>query len=382
MSKSFLPRYVDTPGSVSARFLPPRVQDPRFVRIRVLRSSICNTDRRVMRSDKCHTLHSSTSIAIGHEGGGIRIDNNQKVVVLPHFHPSLPNSFKELPNLSPRMLHVGIHLSGLMTDIADIPESCLYPIGQNQIDDDAMALVEPTACALRCIVKLGHATKGEAPKRIAIWGGGPMGVLLALLAKRVFERVQVVIVEPNPIRRSVVAALDVADELIPIMNYAERVNVGIIASSSLEAYKDGLEATELGGIVMLFSGIDSHQLRWRNYPLATYLEDVHRSEADIDPMFPMTRGRRLIGSSGYTISEIARSVAELSSRFSYYQIVQNVVIDGLDSNVAKVKRPFPKELTFEEPAVVAFLAPSGINDQIHGRAIAESLKVLVRVCER
>src|SRR5690606_18058488 len=66
------------------------------------------------------------------------------------------------------------------------------------LSDDAAVFVEPAACVLRGIERSGLSAEGAA----VVLGGGSMGLLHLLVLKSVRPDVSVVVVDPEPARRS------------------------------------------------------------------------------------------------------------------------------------------------------------------------------------
>ncbi|CAF4003161.1 unnamed protein product, partial [Rotaria sp. Silwood1] len=140
-----------------------------FCRVKLIRSQICNSDRRVLAGTKQSKVNQS--IVLGHEGIGIieelSYENKQNdlkigdlVVLGPHFVEENDIYLKKgLPNLSCQMKHMGIHINGVFANKMDFPEYTVNKIiGANEIIQqttnlndyyDQMVLIEPLACVQR-----------------------------------------------------------------------------------------------------------------------------------------------------------------------------------------------------------------------------------------
>ena len=82
---------------------------------------------------------------------------------------------------------------------------------------------------------------------------------------------------------------------------------------------------------------------------------------------------RLIGSSGYILDDVKRSLAELRDHYAnHYKKVQNAEIAGLTSRSVLHGG---KASRINHPAVEALLSNRGVDDP----AVAETLKVLIRM---
>ncbi|OYZ11958.1 MAG: hypothetical protein B7Y39_19085 [Bdellovibrio sp. 28-41-41] len=117
-----------------------------YVRLQVLRFSICNTDRRVLDGTKSAKL--TDSFILGHEGIGVIVGVGDGVdekslgqgisLILPHYYeendPLLKNG---VPYLSLQLKHLGIHINGCFASYVDVPEQCVFsvePILNGQVD--------------------------------------------------------------------------------------------------------------------------------------------------------------------------------------------------------------------------------------------------------
>lgn len=180
-------------------------------------------------------------------------------------------------------------------------------------------------------------------------------------------------VEPNSTRRDVVVNGKFADEVLETLPAGQQSAISFVASSNLQACIDAIESTEFGGTVMLFSGINiSEQLG-----VSTEYELIHRGERSVvqEDAFGYKR-TRLIGSSGYILDDVKRSIVELEKYYqSHYSRVQNVEVPGLLSGTALYREPSRGDVRFPGKAVEALLSTDAVDDPY----VAETLKVLIRL---
>ncbi len=110
---------------------------PGHVRLKMLRASICQTDRRVLQGTKAS--QKTDTLILGHEGiGQVEAVNpnssasmliGKTAVILPHYLQANDDlALRGLGFLSKKMEHLGIHRNGLLATYVDIPESCLFII--------------------------------------------------------------------------------------------------------------------------------------------------------------------------------------------------------------------------------------------------------------
>ena len=208
-----------------------------------------------------------------------------------------------------------------------------------------------------------------------------MGCLAALAARRKWNEINIRMIEPNLIRRTVVRDRKIAneDEVLECVRHEQQSAISFVASSKFEASVDAIENTEFGGTVMLFSGINTdEQAGGRSDYRGKNLEDIHRWEQAViqEDVFGDKRVR-LIGSSGYILDDVKRAIKELKKHYTTHYIkVQNVVVDGLNSDTAVYGESGTDERRNSGgKAVEALLSPRGVDDP----DVARTLKVLIRL---
>ncbi len=365
------------------------------VLIRITRAGICQSDRRVMLGNKPGTLDQNW--ALGHEGGGYIIDPGphtdlnagDKVVVLPHvtcMECAYCLNYKQ--NLCENMKHLGFHSNGNMVQMMNYFYQSIFRVDEN-FPSDALTLVEPLACVLRALFRL----KTTVPKlegTFGIFGAGPMGCLAAMAVKHLWPKMKVRMIEPLDARREVVRKLRIADELVASSEEVAEQFISFIATSKLKAAEEALLKTQNGGIILLFSGINTEEFESRTPRRANqgrFLESIHREEHIVQYTHPLGRYYTLIGSSGYNYDDIVRSVSQLTNHHenqnekhyeNYYKKIQNAEILGLDAMEVKYSFTSKKRRKFEN-SVEALLSPLGVEDEIFGNDIAEAIKVLIKI---
>ncbi|MEM7133128.1 MAG: alcohol dehydrogenase catalytic domain-containing protein [Chloroflexota bacterium] len=368
--------------------------DPNIL-IRICRLSICHSDRRVMQGGKDNTLEQK--LILGHEAGGFVVDpgpyQNElepgaKVVLLPHVtcqdNCKYCQNLKQ--NLCPHMRHLGFHLNGTMSDLIAVPRQCVFPV-DDEFPMNALPLVEPLACVLRSLhrleIKQVMRTLLEDRRLtdtlFTIYGGGPMGCLAALAVKRLWPDLNVKIIEPNDRRRNIIEQSNIPCEVVPQLEKNRQNQISFVATSSLNASIEAVRSASNNGYVILFSGINLYELNPPNKAeqiLGESLEEVHRKELSVMEANALGKRVHLVGSSGYNFDDVHKSSIELHRHYEYYNKVQNVEIAGLSSYFAYYKIS-SKNHRFNIPAIEALMAPNGIDDQLFGPIIAETLKVLI-----
>ena len=162
---------------------------------------------------------------------------------------------------------MGVDAPGGLADYWAVPTKHLLAVPTSLRDDDA-ALIEPLAVAAhdvnRADVKAGDA--------VAVFGGGPIGSVIALVCRHRGARVR--IVEPNPHRRAILESMgfetlpwsgDVAAAMVDWTDGAG-VDVAFEVSGSPEAAAVITETVRVWGLVSIIA-IHSHPVPMNLYPV-------------------------------------------------------------------------------------------------------------------
>ncbi len=222
---------------------------------------------------------------------------------------------------------------------------------------DALTLTEPLACVIHAYQRV---PTEFAFQTALILGGGPIGVLHALEIQRRYPHVKITIIEPNLSRRKTLRRRFPEFSILRKVNKEPCFDLVVVATSAPIANTEAIHAVGDAGIVLLFSGLNHR--RHENLPSfeGVHFESVHRNEE----VRVVSRGIRLIGSSGFSHGDIEASLKQLSLAPEYYTRVQTSLVNGLHTNFMGSKK-------FSNPVIEAMLN----QEQVH---MAE-LKVLFRV---
>ncbi|MET7991888.1 alcohol dehydrogenase catalytic domain-containing protein [Amycolatopsis sp. NPDC005232] len=177
---------------------------PGHVRVDVAYTGICGTDLHIFHGDMDGRV--PPGAVIGHEMSG-RVAEvgagvagwrpGDPVTVLPlRWCGDCPACRAGHTHVCHRLVFLGIDASGALQNSWTVPADTLVPLPRDLRLDHA-ALVEPTAVAVHD-VRRAQLRQGE---HALVVGGGPIGVLIALVARR--AGASVVLAEPAAYRRSV-----------------------------------------------------------------------------------------------------------------------------------------------------------------------------------
>jgi 2-desacetyl-2-hydroxyethyl bacteriochlorophyllide A dehydrogenase len=178
------------------------------VRIAVAYTGICGTDLHIFHGDMDHRVRPPG--VIGHEMSGTIEDIGpdvsgwavgDPVTVMPlDWCGQCPACASGHNHICHRLNFLGIDSPGCLQSLWTVPASTLVALPAGLRLDHA-ALVEPTAVAVHD-VRRGNIQAGE---KTVVVGGGPVGLLIALVAQS--AGADVLVLEPNPQRRAVAAGI-------------------------------------------------------------------------------------------------------------------------------------------------------------------------------
>lgn len=190
---------------------PETAPGPGQVQIDVAYTGICGTDLHILHGDMDRRV--ALPAVIGHEmsgtvarlGDGVDGWNpGDPVTVLPVLPCGACRTCAAgHGHVCPRLTFIGIDSAGSMQQRWNVPASALVRLPET-LDLAHGALAEPTAVAVHDVHRSGL-TGGE---HAVVVGGGPVGLLIAVVARR--TGAQVLVLEPAPQRRAVADRLGFA----------------------------------------------------------------------------------------------------------------------------------------------------------------------------
>ncbi len=193
--------YYTGQGQLEFKPCEPRQPAASDVRIDVAYAGVCGSDLSIYRGHRDERMCLPT--IIGHEmsgtvaeiGAGIgEWKPGDRVAVLPfEACGSCRACQQDLPNICYNMNFFGVESAGAFQDSWTVPAHTLHRL-PGEMPLDHAALVEPVSVA-------AHAVRTSALKEgdfAVVLGGGPIGLLTALVAK--FRGARVLLSEPNPFR--------------------------------------------------------------------------------------------------------------------------------------------------------------------------------------
>ncbi len=245
------------------------------IRIRMIYAGLCGTDIHMTQTDPNGMMKSSAPCLIpndgrilGHEGIGIVQDPGlfgdqfsigdyivfESILTCKQCSACQRGDFNQCENA----VLLGTQMDGVYQEIADLPASLCYVIGKHL--DDALlqsyACVEPASVAwLAC-----EQSSNMAGSSVLIFGGGPIGQFIAMLAKDIFGALEVNLVEPSEFRRNL--AQNYCDHVYDVQEFFALKNKGFDivfeASGVLNNITRIIQSIKANGWIILLARSGEH----------------------------------------------------------------------------------------------------------------------------
>jgi L-iditol 2-dehydrogenase len=173
-------------GNVEVRDVPEPQPGPGEVKIAVKNAGICGTDLHIYHDE----FMSNPPVVMGHEFCGVIAEVGEGVTAYaPGDRVTCETAAKTCGrcrycrrgdyNLCKERLGFGYGVNGAFTNYVIAREQLLHRLPDN-VDFVAGALTEPLACAVHGVI---HLTQVQAGDIVAVTGPGPIGLMVAQVAK-------------------------------------------------------------------------------------------------------------------------------------------------------------------------------------------------------
>ncbi|MGW5383480.1 zinc-dependent alcohol dehydrogenase [Nocardia sp. NPDC003963] len=234
------------------------------VRIEVGAVSVCGTDRETYEYGQAvRDLGLRLPVVTGHECAGtvvevapdvITLRVGERVAVETHvaclecFQCRRGNAHNCL-----RMDLLGLTIDGAFAERVVLPASTCFRV-PDELTLEAAALLEPAGSAMHAVQRSGLDLIGS---HVLVSGAGPVGLAALQIARA--RGAEVLVVEPNPHRAAMAAALggtpvaagaDLAERVRALTGPAEGVDLVLECSGALSALESALEVTRREGTVV------------------------------------------------------------------------------------------------------------------------------------
>jgi L-iditol 2-dehydrogenase len=250
------------------------------VLLKVRSSAICRTDAKMWKMGHRDLI---LPRVLGHECCAMDEDTGNRYVIWPGSVCGQCNPCREgYENLCDNMQIFGFHKDGGFAEYTLVGESNLVPVPDN-LSDNLACLAEPLACVINAL----QMTDVQKEMKILIYGAGPVGLMMALVAK--VRKAVPIIYEINPEKIKISrnfqdkTGIRVRDKL-PKDQWHTVIN----AAPALEIFQDGIKRLESGGCFCIFSGF-THSAALTVKEIINVLNDIHYRQLRVSSAYGCTR---------------------------------------------------------------------------------------------
>ena len=257
------------PGRIEMEERPIPTPGPGDVLIRVSSVGVCGSDTHYYRHGRVGSFVVDAPLVLGHEAAGTIVGVGEGVDPLAHRTAGVDRAAAARPRqrgdpagaTTTCARTCGSYatppVDGAFCDYVTIGAGYAHRV-PDSVSDDAAALCEPLSVGIAAVRKAGL----DGGSRVLITGAGPIGIVLAQLA-RAYGATDIVVSDPDEARREqamhfgATAVLDPTAEPIGELG----VDAFIDASGAAPAVVDGIRAVRPAGTVVLVgSGAESMEL--------------------------------------------------------------------------------------------------------------------------
>ncbi len=201
-------------------------------------------------------------------------------------------------NVCQTRIILGAETNGVFAELVKVPLPNLFKVPDGVPSEEA-ALVQPAAVAVHTVRRVGL----QAGERVAVLGAGPIGALIAMVA-RASGATEVVLTEPNPFRREVMEGMgfqvyDPASEEVPLPTVAEAAE-----DAGFDAVFDAA-----GGRGTLAQAVRMTRIQGRVSLVANY-----REEPTFDSAYARRREVNFITTRAHTFEDFRAALALIANR--------------------------------------------------------------------
>ena len=245
---------------------------PDFLRVKMIYTGLCGTDIHLVHADPLTGYVRSSAPAtipsagrvIGHEGVGQVLECGdsiqcfspgdivafESIITCFRCQPCRRGAFNQCINAQ----LFGMEVDGLLSNIADVPASLAHQVSNFSKNDNSMmaaACLEPAGVAWTACEQARLSGGDE----VLIFGGGPIGIFCAMMAKLIFGASRVLLVDPIEKRR--ILASQWCDQVYDLETFFHQKNcfpdVVIEASGCMENIQKVFRFIKPNGRVVLLA---------------------------------------------------------------------------------------------------------------------------------
>ena len=221
-----------------------------FRRLDVLCCGICRTDGRMWATGHRDLL---LPRVMGHEVACADPASGEIFTIWPaEVCGSCRYCAEKMEHLCDNIRIIGFHLDGGFADTIDVPHSSLVPVPADT-RPELLCLAEPIACALHSLSSISVG----AGDRVLVYGGGLLGMLVALACTE--AQAKVTVIERSGEKRDKTAEFSSAKGIdLQAESTGEKFDAAINCCDNPLAFESCLKSLDKGGRLGFFSGLTNH----------------------------------------------------------------------------------------------------------------------------
>ena len=281
--------------------------------VKVLACGICGTDRHIYHGE----YPSAKPVILGHEFGGVieevgpnsKFQVGQVVSVDPNIVCGKCVDCKAgRTAFCPDLTALGVNINGGLAEYVLTPDTQIYPVS-NDLNPLHLAFIEPLACSIRG-VDLANLKGGE---RVAILGGGVIGLLVVQLAKLAGAS-EIVLITRQKFRRDValkIGATRVVDPKSANVDTAvANMDVTFECAGAVETFKQAQNITRRGGSVIVL-GLTASDATLEVIPFNIVINELRIQGSFLNPL-TQARAAELVESGKLNLDILISKVVDLA----------------------------------------------------------------------
>jgi len=281
--------------------------------VKVLACGICGTDRHIYHGE----YPSTKPVILGHEFGGVieevgpgsKFKVGQIVSVDPNIVCGECVDCKAgRTAFCPGLTALGVNINGGLAEYVLSPERQIYPV-RNDLNPLHLAFIEPLACSIRG-VDIANLKGGE---RVAILGGGVIGLLVVQLAKLAGAS-EIVLITRQKFRRDVALKIGATRVIDPnsedVNTSVKNMDVTFECAGAVETFKQSQNITRRGGSVIVL-GLTASDATLEINPFNVVVNELRIQGSFLNPL---TQGRaaELVESGKLNLDILISKVVDLA----------------------------------------------------------------------
>jgi L-iditol 2-dehydrogenase len=281
--------------------------------VKVLACGICGTDRHIYHGE----YPSAKPVILGHEFGGVieevGPDSKFKVGQVVSVDPNIVcgncvDCKAGRTAFCPDLTALGVNINGGLAEYVLTPDTQIYPVSKD-LNPLHLAFIEPLACSIRG-VDLANLKGGE---RVAILGGGVIGLLVVQLAKLAGAS-EIVLITRQKFRRDValkIGATRVVDPKSENVDTAvAKMDVTFECAGAVETFKQAQNITRRGGSVIVL-GLTASDATLEVNPFNIVVNELRIQGSFLNPL-TQARAAELVESGKLNLDILISKVVDLA----------------------------------------------------------------------